>query len=79
LYVDISYLTGVTFKNTLIGFGPETFRAIKTDTIMSTPYIAVLKMTTLFFGTPSEIIIKLDALSVAANPICNSKVKTRKI
>lgn len=64
-----SYLIGIMFKNTLIGFRPETFFAIKIDTIMFTTCIAVFITTMLSFGMPSEIIIKADTPSVAANPI----------
>lgn len=62
---------GVTFRNMLIGFGPDVYFTAITGIIILTAYIPVCMIIRLSFGTPASMSFKITTWSVDANPILN--------
>lgn len=60
---------GITFKYTLIGFGPEVYFPIMNGRIKFTPDITESIIDMSSFDIPASISFKIDTLPVAAYPI----------
>lgn len=63
---------GIAVRYMFIVFGPEVYFAIISGKIIFTTNIIVCMTIILSFGTPASMSFKIDALSVAANPIFNN-------
>lgn len=61
------------FRNMLNGFGPEVYFPMASGMTDFTTNIAVCIIIMLSFDTPASMSFKVDTLSVAANPIFNTR------
>lgn len=74
-YEILFYLSGITIRSALNGFGPEVYFDIIIGINNFKINISVVNNVKLSLGTPASISFNFAIVSVAANPICKENSK----